>query len=269
MRKKLFVLAIVLLVLASLNCSMVAYAKNTTSVYVITKTEEVSDPASSNEWKSKEYYFYTNNGLLKDISDSKKYTESSEPQFTYDASGNLLEAYGGQLTYSYDKKGKVKKYTSSLPQIIGEYRKTFFSGKPKYNANGLVKSIPHNKSGDKVIFKYNENGLPVEETTIQERYNNRRISYHYQYDAMGNVVETNHTIDGVPDGGQKYKYTYENGRVSKRNYDSDPTQFSPTKYYSYKQITIPKKLKAKVQKQQWKIINFGASTSEFSLDRPW
>ena len=93
-------------------------------------------------------------------------------------------------------------------------------------------------------------------------YPDNVTTHYYTYDKKGNLVkEVTKYKEGNEVEEVTYENTYKNGRLVKQVETYD-TGESFIRFYSYKKISVPKKLVKKVKTQQWSFLNHNLNNAE-------
>ena len=264
---RVFCIMLAVIVMLSM-CARVdkVHAAGKKTVYVVSKT--YTDAKSKNNVYEK--VSYNSKGLMKKIS--------------YGVKGSVY------WKYKYDKKNRVAlkaqfindwtnfKYTykkGKLVKVAGYYSEKFGGKKKlsgctstfKYNSKRLIKSekvsgvrIDENKKTSFTIkYAYDKKGHVKR---MYHPYPDNVTTHYYTYDKKGNLVkEVTKFKEGNEVEEVTYENTYKNGRLVKQVETYD-TGESFTKFFSYKKISVPKKLVKKVKTQQWSFLNRDLNNAE-------
>ena len=208
---------------------------------------------------------YNKNGLLKKIDAS--YSDSRITQsFYYDNSNQLTKRimkgsdYGSKVnvTYLYTwKKGKLKKIVTDFSG--NDTCTTVF----KYNSQNLISSQAVTYSGDSFKFttdftKYKKGhrvkakGYDKYEAGLDKKGN---ITYYWLGEYVGNQASIKYDKNGRV---KTLKRTFTTGM-----YGSD--KHTQNLNFSYKQISVPKKVGDLIAEQQWTLINNARSYNDVSF----
>lgn len=192
---------------------------------------------------------YNKNGF---VTKRKSKTETTTYRYSGARITSFYQSVGSSspssVTIGYDKKGRVKKVSSSGASSYSSYIDAY-----AYNKKGRVSKIARKytmmSGGYTVKYSYDKKGR------VKSSVNTSGIGMKcsYSYDSRGNVTG----FSAGPAKGYGFTryifntYTYKNGRVAKRSQTMNGTGGAVyTSTYSYKAIRVPKKYAAKVKKQQ-------------------
>lgn len=183
-------------------------------------------------------YKYNKKGLAASKTDAvtTKYTYNSKNQLT------KVDMNGVIGKYTYNKKGLIKNYTNSI--FSSSRNKNNYI---KYNKkNQIIETYGKYLVDDQIIkrtFTYNKSGK------LSKITDSLSGTTTYSYDKKGNIKSVKDS-----NGTVTRKLTYKSGRVSK--YMMKLPFGSVTKTYTYQKLNIDKNYVAKVQEQQWYLLNF-------------
>ena len=249
-------------------------ASKTTSIYVLKSSASSSgDEGESGSWTSSYKYGYNKNGLVKKC-DAKlsvyKYTYKNDrlikltdtPSEGYDSLGSEKN------TYSYDKKGRIKKMVS-VTKDPDTGKTTTTTSTLSYDSKNRITKMMIKAEGEYPLevsysYTYNSKGQLAEEVT-----DDGSVSVSYEYDKKGNLEKSVYFYKY--DGGElttnvTYKNTYDKkGNLVKaaKTYEYSDPSYSPyaeTVIYKYRKITVPKKYIKQIKDQQRKMILYNVFT---------
>ena len=215
-----------------------AYASGKKTMYVVTKTVTKYPDGH----KAVSNYKYNSKGLLVKETGADYGSDSTlktKMKYTYNKKTALKkEVYdsdftSGVITYKSNSKGWVVK-ASDGPALLASITKY------KYNKKGQL--VQSDEDGAKTRYSYDKKGNLA---TITEGSGAKKSVIKFKYDKKNNLVRE--TIKGQVD--TKFKNTYKK-KLLKKQVATDTDKSKRTIVYSYKKVSVPKKLVKMVNSQQ-------------------
>tara|TARA_B110000459_G_scaffold115992_1_gene128248 strand:- start:221 stop:1015 length:795 start_codon:yes stop_codon:yes gene_type:complete len=152
----------------------------------------------------------------------------------YNQNGNLIEkiyfksSEGRKIIYEYDKDGKkVRKYNRTSWEVTYEYddKDNIIQKNNYYNDNlkSTIKVITNNEGKiieaisfnddsvmyEKVKYNYNDVGNVIESTHYSGDDGEKEWTIKYKYDNIGNLIEYEEYVNDVYEGKLKWEYKYD------------------------------------------------------------
>jgi len=193
-------------------------------IWVVSKVTSASSDDEALTFK----YAYTKQGLLKKIT-NVTYKEANT--FAYDARNRFksMNFYGWKTAFTCDKKGRVSKTKDKKPV------------KYTYDAKGYLKKYV--STAQTSTYTYDKKGRLAKLVMQGYATQGYRDVYKYTYDEFGQLK----SVKGAEKATIQNTYD-ESGRLAMQTVKSGGSETILT--YSYKRVTVPKKLVKQVKAQQ-------------------